>query len=213
MKRLLTLYAVAATLLSATALRRLHTLRGENRRLSANQQTLSDSVVRYRTLNGRNAASVEALTLRVGELERIASRDARTIRELGIRLRRTESIATTATRTDIAFEAPLLPPPDPHSDLHSDLSPLSGLPAPPLADTLRHFVWSDPWTTVRGTVSPHRVLCSVSSADTLRQVVHRIPRRFLFIRYGTKALRQEIVCSNPNTRIVYSRFIQVEKKK
>lgn len=208
MKRLLTLYAVAATLLSATALRQLHSQRNENRRLSANQQTLSDSVVRYRTLNGRNAASVEALTLRVGELERIASRDARTIRQLGIRLRRAESIAVTATRTDIAFEAPLLPDPDPH-----DRPALGEHSSPPLADTLRHFVWSDPWTTVRGTLSPHRVLCSVSSADTLRQVVHRIPRRFLFIRYGTKALRQEIVCSNPHTRIVYSRFIQVEKKK
>ena len=45
----------------------------------------------------------------------------------------------------------------------------------------------------------------------LRQVVHRIPRRFLFIRWGTKALRQEIVSSNPHTRIVYSDYVKFER--
>ena len=50
---------------------------------------------------------------------------------------------------------------------------------------------------VEGAVTADSVLCRVESADTLRQVVHRIPRRFLFIRWGTKALRQEIVPSNP----------------
>ena len=43
------------------------------------------------------------------------------------------------------------------------------------------------------------------------QVVHRIPRRFLFIRWGTKALRQEIVPSNPHTRIVYSEYVKIER--
>ena len=47
--------------------------------------------------------------------------------------------------------------------------------------------------------------------EILRQVVHRIPRRFLFIRWGTKALRQEIVPSNPHTRIVYSEYVKIER--
>ena len=37
------------------------------------------------------------------------------------------------------------------------------------------------------------------------------PRRFLFIRWGTKALRQEIISSNPHTRIVYSEYIRIER--
>ena len=55
------------------------------------------------------------------------------------------------------------------------------------------------------------VACRVESTDTLRQVVHRVPRRFLFIRWGTKALRQEIVSSNPHTRIVYSDYVKFER--
>ena len=51
----------------------------------------------------------------------------------------------------------------------------------------------------------------VESVDTLRQVVHRVPRRFLFIRFGTKAVRQEIVSSNPHTRIVYAEYVRFAK--
>ena len=53
--------------------------------------------------------------------------------------------------------------------------------------------------------------CSIACIDTLRQVVHRIPRRFLFIRWGTKALRQEIVSTNPHTRIVYAEYVKIER--
>ena len=52
---------------------------------------------------------------------------------------------------------------------------------------------------------------SIRSVDTLRQAVHRIPRRFLFIRWGTKALRQEIVSTNPHTRIVYAEYVKIER--
>ena len=50
-----------------------------------------------------------------------------------------------------------------------------------------------------------------NDVDTLRQAVHRIPRRFLFIRWGTKALRQEIVSTNPHTRIVYAEYVKIER--
>lgn len=54
-------------------------------------------------------------------------------------------------------------------------------------------------------------MCRIRSIDTLRQVVHRIPRRFLFIRWGTKALRQEIVSTNPHTRIVHAEYVKIER--
>jgi len=53
----------------------------------------------------------------------------------------------------------------------------------------------------------------VTSTDTLRQIVHRVPRRFLFIRWGTKAIRQEIVSTNPHTRIVYTEYIDMRRKR
>lgn len=63
----------------------------------------------------------------------------------------------------------------------------------------------------RGNSRPRLGGLPIESRDTLRQIVHRIPRRFLFIRWGTKALRQEIISSNPHTRIVYSEYIRIER--
>lgn len=80
-----------------------------------------------------------------------------------------------------------------------------------IRDTLKLFRWRDAWVTVEGRIRTDSVACRVESTDTLRQVVHRVPRRFLFIRWGTKALRQEIVSSNPHTRIVYSDYVKFER--
>ena len=78
-------------------------------------------------------------------------------------------------------------------------------------DTVRSFRWRDPWVTVEGRIRGDSADCRVESVDTLRQVVHRVPRRFLFIRFGTKAVRQEIVSSNPHTRIVYAEYVRFAK--
>ena len=80
-----------------------------------------------------------------------------------------------------------------------------------IRDTLKLFRWRDAWVTVEGRIRTDSVACRVQSTDTLRQVVHRVPRRFLFIRWGTKALRQEIVSSNPHTRIIYSDYVKFER--
>jgi len=52
---------------------------------------------------------------------------------------------------------------------------------------------------------------SLVSRDTLYQVVHRVPRRFLFIRWGTKGIRQEMVNCNPHAEITYSQYIELVK--
>ncbi|MEG1886285.1 MAG: DUF6549 family protein, partial [Alistipes sp.] len=80
-----------------------------------------------------------------------------------------------------------------------------------LRDTLRLFRWHDTWVRVEGLIGADSVQCRVESVDTLQQIVHRIPRRFLFFRWGTKAIRQEIVSTNPHTQIVYSEYIEMKK--
>ena len=53
----------------------------------------------------------------------------------------------------------------------------------------------------------------IESVDTLQQVVHRIPKKFLFIKWGTKAIRQEVVSSNPHSKIVYTEYIELKGRK
>lgn len=197
MKKALFLYALAVTALLLCTLRHY---RSENRRLEQNQTALTSDLHHYRTRLGEEAASAQALRLRCAEFERLRAADAERIRALGIRLRRLEAASKHVTRTEVTLRAPLgdplLQPAAPTQD------PLRRTPHETLLpDSLRRFRWSDPWVTVEG----------ILGRDTLRQIVHRIPRRFLFIRWGTKALRQEIISSNPHTRIAYSEYIRIER--
>lgn len=198
MKKYLILYAVAVSALLAAGYRRY---RNETQRLMQNQSALSAEITRYRTRLGEEAASVQVLRLRCAEFEELRKADAQQLRRMGIRIRRLEAAARTVTATTAAAAAPL-------RDTIVVRIPPTG---PIVSDTLRAFRWRDPWVSIEGVLRSDSVRCRIRSVDTLRQIVHRIPRRFLFIRWGTKALRQEIVSSNPHTRIVYSEYIRIER--
>ena len=131
----------------------------------------------------------------------------------------------TATRTEVQITAPLEPAsPQPSAwekygagvrraadSVKAALNPkFSGLPKVP---EVKVFRWSDRHVSVDGMIRADSVSCHVESIDTLQQVVHRVPRRFLFIRWGTKAIRQEVVSSNPHTNIVYTEYIELKRKK
>ena len=197
MKKYLFTYAVLATALLFFTCRHY---RAENRRLVENQTALAADVTRYRTRLGAEAASVQALRLRCGEFETLRAADAEQIRRLGIRLRRLEAAAKAVAVTDAEIRTPL-------RDtvvvrIHDTL---------PVRDTVRMFRWRDPWISVEGRIGRDSAACRIRRVDTLRQAVPRIPRRFLFIRWGTKALRQEIVSTNPHTRIVYAEYVKIER--
>ncbi len=197
MKKYLFLYAVAVTALLAYGYNRY---RRETRRLAQNQSALAADVTHYRTRLGQEAASVQVLRLRCAEFEELRAGDAAEIRRLGIKLRRLEAAARTVAATTIEIRTPVRDTIVPH--LHDTLV---------IRDTLQLFRWQDAWVSVEGAIAADSVLCRVQSVDTLRQIVHRIPRRFLFIRWGTKALRQEIVSSNPHTKIVFSDYVKIER--
>lgn len=197
MQKYLILYAAVATALLIFVFRHY---RGENRRLTQNQTALASEIEHYRTRLGEEAASTQALRLRCAEFEELRAADAERIRQLGVRLRRLEAAGKHITQSDLSLRAPL-----------RDTLVVQRRDTLPIAEPARHFRWQDPWVRVEGIVGRDSVECRVRSVDTLRQVVHRIPRRFLFIRWGTKALRQEIVSSNPHTHIVYTEYIRIER--
>ena len=203
---------------------RLRSERAERRRVQSNNEVLTDSVKFYRTESGKHAASRQVLELRASEMERYNAQLAAQVREPRIKVRRLEAAATTATWTEVQITAPLEPAgPQPTAwekygtgvrraadSVKAALDrEFTGLPKVPEAKIFR---WADRHVSVDGIIRTDSVSCHVTSIDTLRQIVHRVPRRFLFIRWGTKAIRQEVVSSNPHTQIVYTEYIQFTKK-
>lgn len=191
MRKYLAIYAIVATAVIVVGAKYLLK---ENARLENNNSALLQSVKTYRTRADENAASVQVLRLKIGEYEELRAADAERIRKLGIKLKRLESASKSVTKTAVNISAPLRDTVILRDTLR-------------LHDTVRLFRWRDSWVTVDGVIDNDSVSCSVTSIDTLHQIIHRIPRRFLFFRYGTKAIRQEIVSSNPHTEVVYSEVV------
>lgn len=195
MKKYLFIYAVLTTVVIVVGGRILW---GEQQREKSNNQALLQSVNYYKTEAEKSAASVQILRLRCGEFEELRAADAEKIRQMGLKIRRLESAANSVTQTKLEVVVPI-------RDTVVIRDTVKTI------DTLRLFRWQDNWVTIDGVIDRDSVACTLRSVDTLHQVVYRVPRRFWFIKFGTKALRQHIVSSNPHSEIVYTEYVKIEK--
>lgn len=195
MTKALFIYALSVTALLLLVGSNRQRLRSENQRLNQNIVALTSDVELYRTRSGESAAEVGSLHLRQSELEQTNEALTDQIDQLKIRLRHINSLATAATQTVVEFSTQI-----PDTVLRR-----------PVVDTIRLPLYADTWNSVQATLIGDRIEGRFSSVDTLHQVVYRVPHRFLFIRYGTKELRQVITSSNPSTRLVYSSHITIER--
>lgn len=195
MKKYLFIYAVLTTVVIVVGGRILW---GEQQREKSNNQALLQSVNYYKTEAEKSAASVQILRLRCGEFEELRAADAEKIRQMGLKIRRLESAANSVTQTKLEVVVPI-------RDTVVIRDTVKTI------DTLRLFRWQDSWVTIDGVIDSDSVACTLRSVDTLHQVVYRVPRRFWFIKFGTKAFRQHIVSSNPHSEIVYTEYVKIEK--
>jgi hypothetical protein len=188
--RLVLVIAALAALLSAVKM--YVDVSNENRRLTNNQAALMQDVRYYRTRDSLSAAYVEVLTLRHREFERFYGELATEAKNLKIKIKRLESASRTATETVYQVV-----PQWRDSIIYRYGSNIT--------DTVRCAAYSDAWLTFD--ICGNRAHIAVT--DTLVQLVHRVPRRFLFFRFGKKAVRKEVITKNPHTKIVYTEYIKL----
>lgn len=170
-------------------------LKADNERLTANNTALMDKADYYETEAGNSAASVQRLELSYSELERNYQHVCQTADELGVKVKRLQAAATTATRTEVQVV----------TQIRDSIVYRDGV-----LDSLKAFNWRDAWVDVVGEIRGRDVSLDVCSTDTIRQIIHRVPKKFWFIKWGTKAIRQEITSSNPHTKIVYTEYIELK---
>ncbi|MDR0864944.1 MAG: hypothetical protein LBO74_08435 [Candidatus Symbiothrix sp.] len=196
-KFVFSIIALAGSLLFlAGSLKNCQNIKDDRDRLSNNQRALFEDATLYRTKDSLSAASVEKLTLAKNELEKYNSELVQTVKDLGIKVKRLESASTTIAQTEIDIVAPVK-----DTTIIVNAEPI---PA-------KVFNWQDNWVSVSGIIQEEEISCHVQSIDTLIQIVHRIPKQFWFIKWGTKAIRQEILCKNPHSQIVYTEYIELKK--
>lgn len=175
--------------------RSLHRQRQENDRLSSNQTALFQDISYYRTRDSLSAASVERLTLTKKELEQNCEALARDIKDLKIKLKRVQSVSQASIETEHIIRTVVR----------------DSLIVRDRVDTLQCIDYHDNYLTLSGCIEHNHFSGHIMSRDTLLQVIHRVPHRWWFIKWGTKAVRQEIVSKNPHTHVVYSRYIEIKQ--
>lgn len=161
-------------------------------RLGDNQRSLLSEIELYRTKDSLSVASIERLQLTNREFERYCTDLKLQVEELGIRVKRLQSVSQTATSTNYPIYIPV-------RDSVRD------------RDTIRCINYRSPYLDISGCMDGDNFSGQISSRDTLIQAVHRIPHRFWFIKWGVKAIRQEIICKNPFTNISYATYIEMKK--
>lgn len=167
----------------------------EKARFKANQTALLSKVDVLTTENGKHAAEVLKLTLTANELKKSNAQLKATAEELGIKLKRVQSASTSATKTEIKVVAQVR-----DSIIYRDS----------IITPVKVFSWRDAWTDINGMIEKDSVDLSVQSVDTLTTIVHKVPHKFWFIKWGCKAIKQTVISSNPHTKITYTEYIEVK---
>lgn len=171
-------------------------LRSDNIRLQGNNDALMEDVATYMDVADRSAASVQILELEKKDLEKNYQDVCQRAKDLGLQVKRLQAASKTETKTEIPIQ----------TIVKDSIIYRNGV-----LDSLKRIEWRDPWVSIEGTLKMDSLDLSVSSVDTLYQFIHRVPHKFWFIRWGCKAIRQEITTSNPHTRITYTEYIDLIK--
>ena len=167
--------------------------KAENKRLNGNQKSLLEGVETYRFRDSLSAISVERLLLTKKEYERNFEDQKKIIDDLKIKVKRLQSVSETGTviKYDIKTQ------------IRDSIVMRDSL------TVLKCIELHTPYLDVSGCIEDETFSGSIITRDTLFQVIHRVPYRFWFIKWGTKAIRQEIVSKNPNSRISYNKYIEI----
>lgn len=166
-------------------------------RFRGNQEALMKKADFYRTQDSLSAASVRRLELTVQELVEDREDLTKEVKRLKIKPSRVQSISQTAIETNTQITAP---------------TTIQTIQEPGKKPTTREcFDHQDKWQTISGCVQDGVFKGTTHSIDSIVTVAHRVPRKFLFLKYGTKAIRQEVLNKNPNGSIFYTEYIEIKK--
>lgn len=170
--------------------------KAERKRLEGNQTSLLNDVEYYRTESDKSAASVQRLNLTLDEYETHFADQVEVIESLELKLKRVQSVSTTGKKTETPIRI----------QLKDSVVVRDSL----VRVRLECMELHTPYLDVQGCIEDHVFTGRIISRDTLTHVVHRVPKRWWFIRYGVKAIRMEVVASNPDTQLTYAKYIELK---
>lgn len=199
MKRYLIIAVITLCVLVGFLGSALKSLRSENRRLTSNVEALSSEASFLKDRLGNEVSRSQSLELSKREFEKLCAAQANTISNLRLKVSRLESITSTVIHVTDTIR------------IRAETSVLNDSVGKAI------FNYKDNFLTLAGSVqlykssAPSQVQVSYTLVDSLDVVIYREPRKFLFIRYGTKRYDCYVRSLNPKSRVVLNRCAILKK--
>lgn len=183
---------------TGVAMHQCKRLQQDNERLSANIASLSAGTQQYKTEAGKQAARAQQLELTAGELKQHCADLQARLNDMGIKNKYLQRAVYASTQMSAKVDTVVRD---------------SIVYVPQLArlNTLQVLQWADAWVRLNGTIHAGRFSGSITSQDTITVAVHRVPKKFLFIKWGTKRIDVSVASSNPHTIINDVKCVEIRK--
>lgn len=161
--------------------------RAEIGRLERNVGAMSDAQIEYRTRLGDAAVKRKALEASHEELRKANAELYKEVDALNVRVRDALSAARTVTRTVVKETV------------------RTGT-----ADGELTAEYRDAWNTIRARVRRDSAELSYQGRDTITGVITVRKKRFLFFRWGVKAIEHDVSNKNPKSKIDIDIAVKLE---
>ena len=156
-------------------------------RLDGNVTALTTDINHFKVNDSLNAATIQSLNITVSEFKDMNIEAKKTIDALNIKYKRLLKVNQTITQEN------------------QDLLLNKTIDTLILKDTIVKTVrasYRSPYLDLDIYDLGNQYQVKYESRDTIDQILENIPKKFLFIRYGTKGFKTTYVNRNPNAKIV-----------
>jgi hypothetical protein len=166
--------------------------------LKQNTNYITKEATRYKIKDSLNVLSIQQLNLSIRQVKKSETRLYDVIDDLKVDKRRIQAIVSSQKQTIYNFRSVVR-----DSIVYVDKIAI---------DTIRCTEYHDKWLDFSSCTNKNdEAMTEIVSRDSLIYIEHIIPKRFLFIKWGIKERKQEIVSLNPHTDIVGTKFISTKK--
>lgn len=198
MKKYLVIALLCVAAVAGVALHQCQQLKQEKQRLAANIESLTTGTEQFKTEAGKQAARAQQLELTTGELKQQCADLQARLEDMGIKNKYLQRAVSASTQMSAKVDTVIRD---------------SIVYVPQLArlDTLQVLRWADAWVRLDGIIRAGRFTGDITSQDTLTVAVHRVPKKFWFIKWGTKRIDVSVSSSNPHTEIKAVQCVEIRK--
>lgn len=193
MKKIITLAVIFLVLLISLgiSIKSCSNLKKEKERLEINQEVLIKSNKLFRTKDSLNGTKITALTMNLSSVKDYYGRLIIEAKQAGIKAGRLNAITELGTITNDTIIVRL------RDSIY-------------IYDTIKCFDYNDEFMRMRGCIRNDSLALNYSNSDSLIQFVSRVPKKWWFIKWGTKAIEQTIISKNPKTTFSYQKYIEIK---